>query len=277
MKLQDKVALVTGAGSGIGRASALLFAHEGAKVAVVDLREDAAKETAQAIERAGGQALPIRADVSRAADNEAAVAATVARWGRLDVFFANAGVPQWPTPVEDVGEATFDRIMAVNVKGVFLGARYAAPVMKRQKAGVFLVTASTSAIRPRPRVQCYTASKGAVIAMVKSLALELAPFGVRALALAPVATDTPMLPTFMGAGHRREGRARYLATIPLGRLNTPEDPRQGGALPRLRRRRHDDRHLRRGRRRPLHLDEPEGARRPPPEPPQKRAAAKPPL
>ncbi len=224
MRLQDRVALVTGAGSGIGRASAFLFAREGAKVAVVDLREDAAKETAQAIEQAGGQALALRADVSRAADNEAAVAATVARWGRLDVFFANAGVPQWPTPVEEVDEATFDRIMAVNVKGVFLGAKYAAPQMKRQKAGVFLVTASTSAIRPRPRVQCYTASKGAVIAMVKSLALELAPFGVRALALAPVATDTPMLPTFMGKqAIDEEGRARYVATIPLGRLNTPGD------------------------------------------------------
>jgi 3-oxoacyl-[acyl-carrier protein] reductase len=224
MKLDGRIALVTGAGSGIGRASALLFAREGARVAAVDLREDAAKETAQAIEQAGGQALALRADVSRAADNEAAVAATVARWGRLDVFFANAGVPQWPTPVEDVDEATFERIMAVNVKGVFLGAKYAAPVMKRQKAGVFLATASTSAIRPRPRVQCYTASKGAVIAMVKSLALELAPFGVRALALAPVATETPMLPTFMGKpAVDDEGRARYIATIPLGRLNTPED------------------------------------------------------
>ena len=224
MRLEGRIALVTGAGSGIGRASALAFAREGARVAAVDLREDAAKETAQAIERAGGQALALGADVSRAADNEAAVAAAVGRWGRLDVFFANAGVPQRPTPVEEVDEATFDRIMAVNVKGVFLGARAAAPVMKRQRSGVFLATASTSAIRPRPRVQCYTASKGAVIAMVKSLALELAPFGIRVLALAPVATETPMLPTFMGKpAIDEEGRARYVATIPLGRLNTPED------------------------------------------------------
>jgi 3-oxoacyl-[acyl-carrier protein] reductase len=224
MKLQDRVALVTGAGSGIGRASALLFAREGARVAAIDLVEDAAKATAEAIERDGGQALPIRADVSRAADNEGAIAQTVARFSRLDVFFANAGVPQGPTSVEDVDEATFDRIMAVNVKGVFLGAKYAAPVMKRQKRGVFLITASTSAIRPRPRVQCYTASKGAVIAMAKSLALELAPFGVRVLALAPVATETPMLPTFMGKpALDDEGRARYVATIPLGRLNTPDD------------------------------------------------------
>ena len=148
MKLHDKVALVTGAGSGIGRAAALLFAREGGRVAVVDLREDAAKETAETIERAGGQALALRADVSRSADNESAVAATVARWGRLDVFYANAGVPQAPTPIEEVDEATFDRIMAVNVKGVFLGAKHAAPVMKRQRAGVILVTASTSALRP---------------------------------------------------------------------------------------------------------------------------------
>ena len=119
-KLHDKVTLVTGAGSGIGRAAAVLFAREGARVAVVDLHEDSAKDTAEMIERAGGQALALRADVSRSADNESAVAATVARWGRLDVFYANAGVPQSPTPVEDVDEATFDRIMAVNVRGVFL-------------------------------------------------------------------------------------------------------------------------------------------------------------
>jgi 3-oxoacyl-[acyl-carrier protein] reductase len=222
MKLESKVALVTGAGSGIGRASARLFAQEGARVAVVDVREDAAKETAQAIEKDGGHALAIRADVSRAADNEAAVQQTLARWGRLDVFFANAGVPQSPTPVDKVDEATFDRIMDVNVKGVFLGARAAAPIMKQQKRGVFLITASTSAIRPRPGVQCYSASKGAVVALTKSLALELAPFGVRVLALAPVATDTPMLPAFMGKpAVDEEGRARYVATIPLGRLNTP--------------------------------------------------------
>jgi 3-oxoacyl-[acyl-carrier protein] reductase len=224
MKLRDKVTLVTGGGSGIGRATAILFAQEGARVAVVDLREDAAKTTAEAIERAGGQALALRADVSRSADNAAAVAATVARWGRLDVFYANAGVPQTPTPIENVDEATFDRIMGVNVKGVFLGAKHAAPVMKRQRAGVILVTASTSAIRPRPGVQSYSASKGAVVALTKSLALELAPFGVRAVAIAPVATETPMLPQFSGKDAVDDELLRkYLPTIPLGRLNAPED------------------------------------------------------
>jgi 3-oxoacyl-[acyl-carrier protein] reductase len=224
MKLMDRIAVVTGAGSGIGRATALMFAREGARVAVVDQEEATAKATAEEIERAGGQALAIRADVSKAVDNEGVVGQTVARWGRLDIFFANAGVPQFPTPIEDVEEATFDRIMSVNVKGVFLGAKYALRVMKRQKSGVFLVTASTSAIRPRPGVQSYSASKGAVVTLVKSLALESAPFGVRVVAIAPVATETPMLATFMGkTAVDEEGMTRYRATVPLGRLNTPDD------------------------------------------------------
>ena len=224
MKLNDRVALVTGAGSGIGRATAVLFAQEGAKVAVLDLREGAAKDTVEQIERAGGQALAIKADVSKAADVEAAVNHTMARWGRLDVVYANAGVPQRPTNVEEVDEATFDQIMAVNVKGVFLCAKYAAPQFKKQKSGVLLITGSTSGIRPRPGVQSYSASKGAVHALAKSLAIELAPFGVRVVAIAPVATETPMLATFMGKKEvDEEGMTRYRATVPLGRLNRPED------------------------------------------------------
>jgi 3-oxoacyl-[acyl-carrier protein] reductase len=126
--------------------------------------------------------------------------------------------------VEDVDEATFDRIMAVNVKGPFLGVKYAAPIMKRQRSGVILITGSTSAVRPRPGVQCYSASKGAVHVMAKSLALELAPFGIRVVTIAPVATETPMLPAFMGKDKvDDEGMARYRATVPLGRLNQPED------------------------------------------------------
>ena len=224
MRLTDQVVVVTGAGSGIGAASALAMAREGARVLAVDIDEAGAKATAETIEREGGQAAAAHADVTRGADNQAVVERALAAWGRLDVFFANAGVPQWPSPVEDVDEATFDRIMAVNVKGVWLGAKYALAVMKRQKRGVFLVTASTAAIRPRPGGQTYAASKGAVVTMVKSLALESAPHGVRVVAIAPVATETPMLPTFMGkTAIDAEGMARYIATVPLGRLNRPED------------------------------------------------------
>jgi 3-oxoacyl-[acyl-carrier protein] reductase len=224
MKLTDRVAIVTGGGSGIGAATALAFAREGARVLVADLDETAAKAVAEQIEKAGGTAAAARADVARAADNQAVVERAVAAWGGLDVFCANAGVPQWPSPIEAVDEAVFDRVFAVNVKGVWLGAKYALAVMKRQKRGVFLVTASTAAIRPRPGGQTYAASKGAVVTLTKSLALECAPHGVRVVAIAPVATETPMLPTFMGKERvDAEGMARYVATVPLGRLNQPDD------------------------------------------------------
>ena len=224
MKLKDRVAIVTGGSSGIGAASALAFAAEGARVMVVDLDESGAKRTVEAIEKAGGRAVALQGDVTTAAANQAAVERAMALWSRLDIFFANAGVPQWKTNVEDVEEALFDRIMAVNVKGVFLGAKYAMPVMKKQRRGVFLVTASTAAIRPRPGGPVYAASKGAVVTLTKGLALEGAPFGVRVVALAPVATFTPMLATFMNKREvDEEGLAAYIATVPLGRLNQPED------------------------------------------------------
>jgi len=224
MKLADRVAIVTGGGSGIGAASALAFAREGARIAVADLNEAAAKTTLEAIERAGGQGVALRCDVTRADDNQRAVEQAVATWGRLDVFFANAGVPQWKTDVEAVEEKDFDRIMDVNVKGVWLGAKYALPVMKRAGRGVFLVTASTAGIRPRPGGQVYAASKGAVITLTKALALEVAGHGVRVVAIAPVATHTPMLPTFMNRTEvDAESLAGYVKTVPLGRLNQPED------------------------------------------------------
>ncbi len=224
MRLKDRVAIVTGAASGIGAATALAMAREGARVLVVDLNEVGAKKTVEQIEKAGGQAAAARADVTRAVDNQAIVEQAVARWGQLDVFYANAGVPQWKTDVEDVEEKVFDQILAVNVKGVWLAAKYALPVMKRQRRGVFLITASTSAIRPRPGGQTYAASKGAVVVLTKALALETAPYGVRVVAIAPVATHTPMLPTFMNKREvDEEGLKAYIATVPLGRLNEPAD------------------------------------------------------
>ena len=224
MKLEGRVAVVTGGGSGIGAAAALAFAREGARVVVTDVNEAGAKAALEQIEKAGGRGLALRADVTQAADNQAIVEQAVATWGRLDVFFANAGVSQWKSYVEEVDEAIFDRIFDVNVKGVWLGAKYTLPVMKRQRRGVFLVNASTAALRPRPGSQTYAASKGAVVTLTKALALEGAPHGVRVVALAPVATHTPMLSTFRNAPEvDEEGLARYIATIPLGRLNEPED------------------------------------------------------
>lgn len=224
MKLEGRVAVVTGGGSGIGAAAALAFAREGARVLVTDVNEAGAKATLEQIERAGGQGLALRADVTQAVDNQAMVERAVAAWGRLDVYFANAGVSQWKSYVEEVDEAIFDLIFDVNVKGVWLGAKYALPVMKRQRRGVFLVNASTAALRPRPGSQTYAASKGAVVTLAKALALEGAPHGVRVVALAPVATHTPMLSTFRNAPDvDEEELARYISTIPLGRLNEPED------------------------------------------------------
>lgn len=224
MKLHGKVALITGAGSGIGRATALLFAREGARVACADVNDGAAKETAQQIEKAGGQVVALRADVSQARDCQAMVERTVATWGRLDILFNNAGAPQPPIPVEALDEATFDNIMAVNVRGVYLGCKYAVPVMKKQGGGVILNTASAAAMRPRHGLSAYSASKGAVITWTKALALELAPSKIRVVAIAPVATDTPMLATFLGKTEVDDtGRDAMVRTIPLGRLATPED------------------------------------------------------
>ena len=224
MKLADRVAIITGAASGIGAASAVAMAAEGARVIVADRNEAGARDVAAQIERSGGQAIALAADVTRAADNQAIVERALAAWGRLDIFHANAGAPQWKTDVENVDEAVYDQIMDVNVKGVWLGARVALPVMKKAKRGVLLVTASTAGIRPRPGGQTYAMSKGAVITLVKALALEVAPHGVRVVALCPVATHTPMLPTFMGTQQvDKASLARYEATVPLGRLNQPED------------------------------------------------------
>jgi 3-oxoacyl-[acyl-carrier protein] reductase len=223
-RLQGLVSVITGAGSGIGRASALAFAAEGAPVVVADLNLPSARATCQAIIDQGGTASSFEVDVTQARQVEAMLDHATTTFGRLDVLFNNAGVPQSFTPLEDSPDALFDRIMAVNVRGVFNGCRAAVPRMKAQRSGVILNTASTAGIRPRPGLAVYNASKAAVISLTKTLALELAPYRVRVVSICPVATDTPMLGDFLGAGAAEtEGRARFVATIPWGRLNQPED------------------------------------------------------
>jgi 3-oxoacyl-[acyl-carrier protein] reductase len=223
-RLQDLAAVITGAGSGIGAASALAFAREGAGVVVADLNGEAARQTVDQIETDGGQAEAVEVDVTDYAAVQRMVQIAVDRFGKLDVLFNNAGVPQSFTPFEQSTDDLYNLIFDVNVRGVFYGCRAAIPHMKAHGGGVILNTASTAGIRPRPGLAVYNASKAAVINLTKTLAVELAPHRIRVVSLCPVATDTPMLPSFIGAGQdEAEGRKRFIATIPWGRLNRAED------------------------------------------------------
>ncbi|MGI9149547.1 MAG: SDR family oxidoreductase [Chloroflexota bacterium] len=225
-KLQSLVAVITGAGSGIGQVSALEFAKEGASVVVADIQASSAEQTAQQVRATGGQAEPVMVDVTRFDQVESMIQTALDRFGRLDVLFNNAGLPQAFTHFEDSTDELFDRIFDVNVKGVFYGCRAAIPHMKAHGGGVILNTASTAGIRPRPGLAVYNASKAAVITLSKTLAVELAPHRIRVVSICPVATDTPMLPSFIGVDQgadEAEGRRRFIGTIPWGRLNRPED------------------------------------------------------
>jgi 3-oxoacyl-[acyl-carrier protein] reductase len=221
MRLPNKVALVTGAGSGIGRATAALFAREGAKLVLADLSEEAGRVTLGEITAAGGEAIFVKADVSNGDDVKRMIDGCVERFGRIDILYNNAGIAMQRTPIEEIDDALFDRIIAVNLRSVHLGAKHAVPHMKRQGGGVILNTGSTAGIRPRVGASSYAASKGAVIAITKALALELAPFKIRVVSINPVAVDTPMLHGIHQ--NRPEALDGYLTTIPMGRLNRAED------------------------------------------------------
>jgi len=162
------------------------------------------------------------ADVSNGADVKAMVGTAVSHFGGLDILVNNAGIGHLPQPLEGLAEAEFDRILAVNVKAIYLAAREAVPIMKAAKRGVILNIASTAGVSPRPRLCWYNASKGWVITATRAMAVELAPAGIRVVALNPVAGETPLLKTFMGED-TPEMRAKFLSTIPIGRFSTPED------------------------------------------------------
>jgi 3-oxoacyl-[acyl-carrier protein] reductase len=218
MRLEGKTALVTGAGSGIGKCIAETYVREGARVAVVDLDADAAKHVARTI---GNNAIALRCDVSKKADIAAAVEETLAAFGALDILVNNAGATHVNKPMLEIDEAEFDRIYAVNVKGVFLGCQAVVPVFRQRGGGVIINIGSTAGLRPRPGLSAYNATKGAVHILTKSLAVELAPDRIRVCAIAPVATETPLLPSFLGpAAGQRE---KFIASVPLGRLAQPQD------------------------------------------------------
>jgi 3-oxoacyl-[acyl-carrier protein] reductase len=224
MRLQGKVAIVTGGGSGFGEGIAKRFAEEGARVIVNDIDAAGGMRVARAIEAAQGQGAAhfLEADVARNNDVERLIGATVERYGRLDILVNNAGVTHKNGSMLEVGEAEFDRVFAVNVKAIYLAARHAVPVLRRQGGGVIINTASTAGLRPRPGLVWYNGSKGAAIIITKAMAVELAPDKIRVNALCPVAGETPLLATFMG-GDTPENRKRFLASIPLGRFSTPRD------------------------------------------------------
>ena len=221
MRLKDKVALVTGAGGGFGEGIAKRFAQEGAKVAVLDLRADAAERVAREI---GGDAIAVTADVGDGPSVHGAVEQVRAAFGgRIDILVNNAGTTHRNQPVLDVDEETFDRVFRVNVKSIYLFAREVVPVMREAGGGVILNIGSTAGLRPRPGLSWYNASKGAVNVMSKSLALDFAPWKIRVNAICPVMGATGLLSEFMGVPDTPENRAKFVSTIPLGRMSRAED------------------------------------------------------
>ncbi len=220
MKLEGKVAIVTGAASGFGRAIAERFVLEGAKLVMADINGEGVSEVACGY---GDNAIAVTCDVSQKADVEAVVRAGAEAFGGVDIMVNNAGTTHNNQPLLDVAEVEFDRIYAVNVKSIYLTTLAFVPRMEKRGGGVIINTASTAGVRPRPGLTWYNGSKGAVITLTKSMAVELAPKRIRVNAINPVMGETGLLTKFMGQPDTPENRAKFMSTIPLGRLSRPHD------------------------------------------------------
>lgn len=224
MRLNGKVAIVTGAGSGFGEGIAKRFAEQGAKVVVNDINRDGGERVTREVRAAGGSAQFVLADVTRDADWARLAQAAASAYGGLDVVVNNAGWTHRRKPYLDVTEEEFDRVYAVNVKSVYLSARHALPAFRKRGGGCFVNVASTAGLRPRPGLTVYNSSKGAVILMSKSMAAEFGPDKVRVNCVNPVfSPDTALSADFAGGALTAEAKAAFLATIPLGRFSTPLD------------------------------------------------------
>jgi 3-oxoacyl-[acyl-carrier protein] reductase len=220
MRLAAKVAIVTGAGSGFGRGIAEAFAEEGAKLVIADIDERRAAEVAKEI---GSRAVAATADVAKSADVASLIRTAVATFGGLDIVVNNAGITHKNQSLMAVTEEEFDRIYAVNVKSIYLTTLAAVPELEKRGGGSIINTASTAGVRPRPGLTWYNGSKGAVIALTKSMAAELAPRNIRVNAINPVIGETGLLEEFMGLPDTAENRAKFIAGIPLGRMSKPTD------------------------------------------------------
>lgn len=219
MRLAGKTAIVTGGASGFGAGIVEKFLAEGARVMIADINADAAAALAEA---KGSAAIAQVVDVSDGASVNTMAEAALTAFGHVDILVNNAGVTHLPTPLDQVSEDDFDRVFNVNMKSVYLTARALVPHMKARKSGAILNVASTAGVSPRPNLNWYNASKGWMITATHTMAVELAPAGVRVNAINPVAGETPLLKSFMGED-TPEVRAKFLSTIPLGRFSTPED------------------------------------------------------
>lgn len=222
MRLTNKIAIVTGSGSGFGRGIAQRYAAEGARVVINDINAPHGQQTVETIVAAGGAAQFCAGDVSKDADVKRLIEFTLDTYGDLDIVVNNAGTTHKNQPMLDVSEEEFDRIYRVNVKSLFLSAKHAVPHFRKKKSGVFITIASTAGVRPRPGLTWYNGSKGAAIVTSRSMAAELAPDNIRVNVINPVAGETAMLADFMGQD-TPERRAQFIASIPLGRLSQPSD------------------------------------------------------
>jgi NAD(P)-dependent dehydrogenase (short-subunit alcohol dehydrogenase family) len=223
MKLTGKVAIVTGAASGIGRASAIAFAREGARVVVADINRQGGGETAAAIAAAGHDAVFAYIDVSKEEDIQKMIEDTVARWGKIDILFNNAGV-LLVKPIQEMTGDEWDRVMSINVKAAFLAIKHAVKHMRRSGGGAILNTGSIASFTGQSGTPAYSASKGAIALLTKSLALDLGRDRIRVNCICPGITDTPMLREHLGHGSEGESRIRSrLSRVPLGEILRPED------------------------------------------------------
>ncbi|MEM2104146.1 MAG: glucose 1-dehydrogenase [Candidatus Bathyarchaeia archaeon] len=222
-KLKGKVAIITGAGSGIGRATAVLFAKEGAKVAVVDCNKDSGEETVKIIRQSGGEAVFIYADVSKASDVQKMVETVVGKYGAIDILFNNAGI-NLALPITELPEETWDEIINTNLKGVFLCSKNVIPIMKRQGSGIIINMGSSSALVGVPYFGAYSASKGGILALTRTMALEVAPFKIRVNCICPGMVETPLSKrTWEKMRISEEKRGERAKSIPWGRVGEPEE------------------------------------------------------